>query len=504
MSTLGAPSSLPTGQAVPPNASRFRDRFYASRAPWLAWSLAFLSLSLTAIGLLLLFITRATPTPPAFGFRGFTSPFAIFFATTGAIIATRHARNPIGWIFCWFGLQSAVQLLAGEYPIYSLLAHPGSLPGGEFMAWVGGWIWVLFIGPIGTFLFLLFPDGRLPSRRWRPVAWLAVGAIAVEVLTLALAPGPLQEFSAVDNPFGNARLAGILNVSQYASLFLAGLMAASVASLVRRWRRARGDERQQIRWFAYAATIFVIPLTASFFELAFFKTFEGLDTLLIIASLGIPVATSIAILKYRLYDIDLVINQTLVYGSLSAILAGVYVAATGVFQRIFVAATGRESEATLVLTTLTVVALFTPIKNRLQLVVDRRFKEASDPATRLRRFYEQVRGVVQVMDAEGIMRRLLEQSVAAFEAEGGAVYVQRNGRLTLLSTSGAWNDQVSMSVPLAHAGAQLGLLTLGPRRGGRDYSPDDREVLDRTVAAVGEALALTRRIQPDATEAPSS
>ena len=273
----------------------------------------------------------------------------------------------------------AVGSFAEEYARYALLTRPGSLPGGQVMAWLGGWPQDTGLFLILSFLPLLFPDGTLPSRRWRGVAWLAAGGITLVGIFDALHPGPVSSRLSVPNPLGTAAvvpLAELLNDP----IILATVIACGASVLVR-FRRAKGDERQQLKWFAYAAAL----ATGLFIGFALLGLLgivipdEVHDSLLVLAIAAFPVATGIAILKYRLYNIDLLINRTLVYVPLTGILAGLYSASIALFQRLFQATTGEKSDAAIVLTTLILASSFTPIKNSLQTVVDRRFKEAPDP-----------------------------------------------------------------------------------------------------------------------------
>ncbi len=468
----------------------------ASRIASLLWALA---IALTAIGLWFLWVDRSVPIPQSWGFRGFEAFFALMFSTVGSLIASNQPRNPIGWLFAALGAASGLQLLVEEYAIYAVLARPGSLPGGMAAAWVQNWIWMLAVGPFTTFLPLLFPTGRLPSRRWRPVALLAGASIVAFILGMAFLPGPIQNFAGLTNPYALDAAPVSVLLAAGGSLFTISV-GLSVFSLVRRARRAVGEEREQLKWFAYAAAVAASAIVASFFP-AFLHT-EALwvDMIESVAILGVGAvagAVGVAILRYRLYDIDLIINRTLVYGPLTAILAGAYVASIGLSQRLFVALTGSKSDAAVVLTTLVVASAFTPVKTRLQGFVDQRFKEAPDPTKGARAFRDHVRSVVEVIDTRQITSRLLDEAVRAFDATGGAVYLQENDQLRPFHARGVWSDQptaatATLSVPLECDTVQLGLLSLGERRNGRPYSPDDRETLKSMADLVAQAMALAR------------
>ena len=461
----------------------------------LAWSLWVLALALTAIGLWLLWLDRAIPVPQIWGFRGYAAFFALPCSSVGALIASRQPKNPIGWLFVGLGMQSGLQLLAEEYAIYALLVSPGSLPGGLPAAWVQNWIWMLAVGPFMTYLPLLFPNGRLLSPRWRPVAWLAGLSILALILGSGFSPRPVGNIANLTNPYA---LAGPVPVAILAvgGLLLVASMILSTGSVVRRMRLARGEEREQLKWFAYAAALAVVTVTVGFFPgiLRIEARWADAIEVLIILSLGaVVVAVGVAILKYRLYAIDLIINRTLVYGPLTAILAGTYVAAIGLSQRLFVSLTGDKSDAAIVLTTLVVASAFTPVKSKLQASVDRYFGHVDDPARALRAFSDLMRPIlrvvdVRVIDPEQLARQLLEEAAAAFHAESGAVHLRANTQFTTAHTIGPWSGDARLDVPLEYAGTQLGLISLGIRRDGLNYTSQDRENLRQAVDVVAQAL----------------
>ena len=469
----------------------------ARTASRLAWSLWALAVALAAISLWLLWLDRAIPVPQIWGFRGYAAFFALPCSSVGALIASRQPKNPIGWLFVGLGMESGLQLLAEEYAIYALVARPGSLPGGLVVAWVQNWIWMLAVGPFMTFLPLLFPSGRLLSLKWRPVAWLAITSIVAFILGLGFSPGPIENIAGLANPYALPGPVPIAVLAVGGLLFVASMILSS-GSVVRRTQLATGEERAQLKWFAYTVALAVVTLTASFFPNMLrieARWADAIEVLAILSIGAVVVAVGIAILRYRLYDIDLIINRTLVYGPLTAVLAGAYVASIGLSQRLFVALTGSKSDAAVVLTTLVVASAFTPVKTRLQGFVDQRFKEAPDPTKGARAFRDHVRSVVEVIDARQITSRLLDEAVRAFDATGGAVYLRENDQLLPFHARGVWSEQppaatATLSVPLECDTVQLGLLSLGERRNGRPYSPDDRDTLKSMADLVAQAMAL--------------
>ncbi|MDQ3496508.1 MAG: hypothetical protein M3514_03115 [Actinomycetota bacterium] len=347
-------------------------------AAWLAWSLCLLCVALAAAGLIFSLLNGRTlyemvlteiPTIVTLLTQ------IVSFSVVGALIASHRPENPIGWLFCAAALFYGLEIAGEAYAIYALLTNPGSLPLGAELAWLTEWIWAPGFGLILVFLPLLFPDGHPPSRRWRWVAWLgglSIGLICV-LTSIVLWPerGPallqLEGFGGEVEEWRSA-------VSDWAlkfgvpMLLVAGLGA--VISLLVRFRRARGDERQQIKWFAYAAALtlaWIIVVEEQSGEIA------ALSGLLVIVS--IPVATGIAILRYRLYDIDRIINRTLVYGLLTVMLALIYFGGVATSEAIFRALTGQEQQPQIavVVSTLVIAALFTPLRRRIQRFIDRRF-----------------------------------------------------------------------------------------------------------------------------------
>ncbi len=329
-------------------------------APWVAWALCALSLTLTALNFLLIAL-NVSLNSPAYVFWPELTSIAVGYSVIGAIIASRLPNHPIGWLCCAIGLIAAVDHFAGEYSFYALLALPHPLPGGRAMLWLQGWFWMLFIGLI-VFLLLLFPTGRLPSSRWRPFAWVSVAMISVAVIWSSIISPDVR----ADAPPSPVQL----------SVMLLGLVAA--ASVVVGRHDARGVERQQIKWLLYVGPIFFVAagLHVGFYYFWLVEGSLGLWAsylLVIVGGLSVPIAIGVAILRYRLYEIDLIVNRTLVYGSLSAMLVALYFGGIVVLQRVFVLLTGQQSTLAVVASTLAIAALFVPLRRRVQGFVDRRF-----------------------------------------------------------------------------------------------------------------------------------
>jgi hypothetical protein len=344
---------------------------------WLAWCMCAVSLVLTGLGLLFLIASRSRTGAPVYDYWLVNTLIAIGFSTVGAVITPRLPRqNLVGWLFCTIGFVGGVRLFVAEYAIVTLLAEPGSLPstlpGGETLAWISSWVWVLHVG-LFVFLALLFPDGRPPSSRWRPLVWgIGVGVVAGTV-SVALWPETARGFDLINHPLGTEVATDVFNPVE-TIVYALGLIAA--ASLFVRLRGSKGVEREQVKWFTYAVAVLATSATLAYVvsESIGGVWLDWVSSVLVIASVvGLPVAVGIAILRYHLYNIDLIINRTLVYGPLTAVLAVLYFGSIVVLQSLFRALTGEGSQLVVVASTLAIAALFNPLRRRIQGLIDRSF-----------------------------------------------------------------------------------------------------------------------------------
>jgi hypothetical protein len=350
------------------------------------------------------------------------------FASVGAAVVWHRRHHVVGWLFCLGGLALAVQAFAAFYATHALVASPGSLPGGRVMAWLGTWVSAPALLLIPLFCFLLFPDGRLPSASWRPVAWLDGLILVMTTLGLAVRPGPLVVLPSVANPFGAsgivARLADGLVV--VGALLVPLAVAASVGALIVRLRRASGRRRQQLKWFASAAALVaviaipVLPAQA----VAAGGWADAALVVLIIAIACLPVSAGIAILRHRLFDIDLLLNRALVYSTVTSVLgasyAGIVLALGALLPGAGVggAPGGSGSSLAVAIATLTVAAMFQPARRRVQDVVDRRFNRRRYDAQRtVEAFAAQLRQQtdldVLVTELMGVVDRTMEPTRAS-------------------------------------------------------------------------------------------
>ena len=334
----------------------------------------------------------------------FVSLVILAFSTVGALIWSRRPENPIGWLFCSGAFSWILGELALEYGVYALITARGTLPAGAWAAWFGSWArgmgWFVLV----AFLLFLFPNGRPPSPRWRPVMWGAVGYLGFFTLVIWLAPESNDiRLAFVRNPLGlEIEIINLLLELLYLTIPL--VLLAGTAAVIVRFRRSRGEERQQLKWFAYAAGVMAV-LFVLWFSLAL-TGLVAVDALVFTLPLmGLPIAVGVAILRYRLYDIDLVINRTLVYGTLTALLAATYLGGVVLSQGALRALTGQESQLAIVASTLLIAALFVPLRRRVQSFIDRRFyRKRYDAARTLQDFSSKLR---ERADLENLNAELL-------------------------------------------------------------------------------------------------
>jgi hypothetical protein len=334
---------------------------------WLLWAVAMLLVALTGI------IMARSPAAARYVQENELGHliFAVLFSTIGALVAWHRPGNPIGWLFCLLGMLGAVALVGNSYAGFAVLDRAGTLPGGSWVALAATWADRALIVPT-VLLFLLFPDGHLPSRSWQPLLRPVVAALLLLGVVDLLRRDAIQDLlPGIPNPIGLEATGPLLNaaLAAFTLLTLASLGAAAVMLLLR-LHRARGAERQQLKWFVYAASLVVAGFVfAPVLPLPDPWSYAPL----LLALLFLPVAMGIAVLRYRLYDIDRLINRTLVYGLLTALLGGVYAAVVLVLGQVFGGIGDNPPSWAMAGATLAVAALFQPARRRIQAVVDRRF-----------------------------------------------------------------------------------------------------------------------------------
>jgi hypothetical protein len=363
---------------------------------WLPWALWAFVVVLAALMVLLYLLSLSAwgevpdRAPP--WFVPMMALMLVSFSTVGAVIAARRPGNAVGWSLSAISVALGIAFAAQFYADYTLVADPGSFPGGTVAVWLSLWTPVPAL-IAATFFCLLFPDGRSPSRRWRWVGRLALVGGVLLVLGLSLAPGTLDErnYPGARNPVGvegaGRLLEGTTTVGT--GLTLVALLLG-VGSMIVRFRRSSGVERQQLKWIVYAGAV-----AAGGFALTLFLSgpfANAVFALGFLAFIGVPVAAGVAIMRYRLYEIDLLINRTLVYGVLTALLGLVYFGGVTLLQGVFRSLTGQGSTLAVVASTLVIAALFNPLRRRIQAFIDRRFyRRKYDAAKTLEAFSARLR-----------------------------------------------------------------------------------------------------------------
>jgi signal transduction histidine kinase len=497
----------------------------ARTATRLAWSLWVACVVLIALALLLDFAIPESSLARA-GERAdpvlavLMGLLSLAYPTVGALIASRLPTNPIGWIFCGAGLLYETQRFLIAYADYALLESFG-WPGGESVAWFSTWVGLA--GPVlaGVFLMLLFPNGRLVSRRWRIVAWVAVFGAALLALGDAFTPGQLRTHSFVENPFGVGGYSGgafptykVFSASTVLGTTLLSMSTlAALFSLILRLYRAQGDERQQIKWFLYAAVPATVCVGVALIDVVLhhlntyfllFKTSPNwtgiwsweflifISYLGVYAALAVPVFTYVAILKYRLYDIDLLINRTLVYGSLSACIVGIYVLAVVSLGALFQA---QGNLAISLAATGLVATLFQPLRSRLQRGVNRlMYGERDEPYAVTSRLGRRIEAT---LEPEGVLPTVVETIAQALKLPYAAILLKEGEGFRSAAAYGSPTGEPE-ALPLVYHREEIGRLVISPRAPGEGFSDADRRLLEdlaRQAEVAVHAVRLTADLQ---------
>jgi hypothetical protein len=366
-----ASTPMASGQSRGSHVVNSGEAMSTRAAVWLAWSMFALSLTLTALGLLLLIFSLSHPNTHIYDNWLLDTLFGMSCSTIGVVIISRsNPKNVLAWLFCIIGFFWALSHFNAQYAIYTLLAAPGSLPSGQAAAWVYYWLSVADLGLI-VFLVLLFPDSRLPDKGWRWFAWLSVLLILAGTVSGGLSPGSGDVgLGPIDNPLG---IEGLPNVHKEVETLMLILIFVAVASLFGRLHRVRGEERQQVKWFAYASALAIggAILTYTVPAVIGGRLLEWAGYIVMtVGVLGVPIAMGIAITRYHLYNIDILINRTLVYAAVTLVLAGVFQAIDGALHYLLVTLAHEHSLMGSIVSALVVGVLFHPVRHRIQHFVD--------------------------------------------------------------------------------------------------------------------------------------
>jgi len=370
------------------------------------FAIVFLIFGSVGAVLLLVRMTSQHVIVTSFGFPGFQIPIAIAFGAAGAVILRRRPENTIGALLIAEGVFSLSQFLIESAP--RVLRDTDGDP--RLIAWlaaIANVAWLPSVLVIGL-LVALFPDGRRLPGRWSVVVPALLGGVAAATVGLLFAPGPLDNYPDVTNPFGlgSDPPPALL---QLAPLLLFVALAGAAASLLARWRRSTGDAREQLKWLAFASIPVVIGGSLS-------AAYPIGSYLMIAAAMAMPVAVAVAVQRYRLYDIDELVSRTFAYGALTAILAGVYTGALKLFNELFIQVTGTESEGSIILATLVLAAAFTPVRKALETLIDRRFKLKSSTNGNAPGAPGGTVAGIDLVQLDAVVRRAVREELAAFGA----------------------------------------------------------------------------------------
>ena len=491
-------------------------------AAWLAWSLCAVCGALIALALFPIFLDFITPESilllpadrPSYGFAVLTGVLSLAYPMVGALIASRFPTNPIGWIFCSVGLLYTAQRFSLAYADYAVVENL-ALPWSEYAAWFSTLVEFTGLVLAGIFVMLLFPDGRLPSRRWQIVAWTAVLGAVLAALYDAFYPTSVSSYTYVENPFGVQgyyigglkTLPFLLGSALVGDVLLLTSGLGALFSLILRLHRARGDERQQLKWFMYAAVpaslcfsyILFSYIVIDFKFLVFITTYrptweihDEIGYVAVFALLVVPVFTYIAILRYRLYDINVVINRTLVYGSLSACVVGIYVLAVGALGALFQA---QGNLGISLLATGVVALLFQPLRSKLQRGVNRlMYGERDDPYTVISRLGRRLEAT---LTPDTVLPTLVETIAQALKLPYVAILLKEGERFGTAASYGSPLGEPE-TLRLIYQKEEIGRLVLSPRAPGEGFSDADRSLLEdlaRQAEVAVHAVRLTTDLQ---------
>lgn len=470
----------------------------------LSWSITFFSSAVVLTGLILSILAlTANGNHATFSHQFFTPLLTITYCVVGALVASRHPRNPIGWMFCATGFLSAFNMLSSGYALYSELALMNdSLPGAMFARWLTIWIWLPNVFLPVTFLLLLFPDGNLLSTRWRPIAWASGFGLFGIIVSMAFHPGPLEAMGLNgSNPYGIRDGEAVINVilTIAAPLLLVGVFG-SIASIIVRFRSVTGIERAQLKWLAVAGIVVIVgnilgsipwwlwgdnPVTR---ELSIVMTDITVVT--------IVMATGVAILRYRLWDIHIFVNRTLVYGSLTALVIGLYVVIVGSLGMLL--QTGGSLLISLLGTGI-IAVLFQPLRERLQRGVNRlMYGERDDPYAVLGRLSEQLEVVAA---SQSVLPTIVKTVAEALKLPYVAIALKEGDQFSIAaeysrSPMAISQDKDGMKIlPLIYQLETIGQLLLVPRASGEAFSQTDRRLLETIARQAGVAAYNVRLTQ---------
>jgi signal transduction histidine kinase len=447
--------------------------------------------------LTLTYVSRTGLYRPILSHQGLVPLITLVYALLGGLVASRQPRNAIGWLFLATALLHGVNALATGNQFFELLSPTTRLPGSSLIAWSARWVWIPAETIPFVFVLLLFPNGRLLSPRWALLVWSTLLGLAGTVVSITLHPGPISAWGIADNPYGlpgaGPLLETVLNAS--GALLVAGIFGAMLA-LALRLRRSRGFERDQIRWVVYVTILLFVafalawPVGAALMSPAAAEEFGIIVTSLL--TLGIAVSVGVAILRHRLYNLDLVINRTLVYALLTALVAALYILVVGGLGVLLEA---RGSLALSLVGVGLVAIVAQPVRDRLQRAVNRlMYGERDDPYAVLSRLGQRLEAVLA---AEAVLPTVVETVAQALRLPYVAIKLREGDQDRVAAEFGRPAGE-PLRLPLVFQGEPVGELLLSPRAPGEGFSPADRRLLEdlaRQSGAAVHAVQLTTALQ---------
>ena len=414
--------------------------------------------------------------------------FSVIFATVGAVVESWRPGHLVGRLYLVIGLLAGVQGLGDQY-----VAATRRLPAAALLGWVSSWIWLAWSGVGLTLLLLTFPTGRLPGPRWRLVGWLALAGAVAAAVGFALTPGPLPSYPGVANPLGIAGAQAALGALIGVGNLLTGVaLLAAAGSVVVRFRRSRGDERQQLKWFTYAGTVAAVGISAAAASQVVLHRPVGwpLAAAIVVGLAGIGAATAVAVVSYRLYDIDLLINRTLVYAAVTTVLLLVYLGLSATATALL---GGRGRPEVALFGAAVVAVLFAPVRAHAQRRVNRLlYGQRDEPYTVVA---ELGRRLGATLTPEQVLPTIVDTVATALRLSDVAVILDHGGAAVPVASRGRPGPH-SEAFALTYQGAAIGELRCG--RSGEPLTTADRvllEALARQAGVAAHAVRLTTELQ---------
>jgi signal transduction histidine kinase len=463
--------------------------------PHLARLTAALSISAAAVGTTfsVLYLVRTADYRPLVSHQALVPVLTVIYAGLGVLVASRHPRNPIGWVFAVVGLLTGLNALGVGVQHYGSTAMPGgTFPGIALAMWANSWIWIPQVVLPITVVFLLFPNGHLLTPRWSVVAWPLALGLAALVAGVMFHPGPVPSMDIEgSNPYGIPGTTGVMDgLIQLGSLGVGVGVLGSVASFLVRFRRSVGIERAQMKWLAYALGLMVLGFVLQAIILALWpdapaaQEFSIAMTSLVV--LGVAGASSMAILRHRLYDIDIIINRTLAYVALTGAVVVIYVVVVGGLGVVFQA---RGNLIIALFATGIVAVLFQPMRDRLQRSVNRLlYGERDDPYKVLDQLGHRLEGAIA---PEAVPPAIAETVAQAMKLPFIAIALRDRDGYRVVASYGLPQGEV-LELPLAYQGAVNGKLICGTRSPSDPFTPAERELLEAIARQAGVAAHAVR------------